>query len=465
MNGQPISILLFADSILGIKTLYNWQCNALLSFESGKPTAIAVCNNGGKTSTVFPAAALWVLYNWPKARIVYLSSTFKQVREQFFANMTRFRYQPAFAGWTWLDTEIRSSAGGYITGRASDVGGNVEGYHCRADSPVGILVDEGKSVDEEIFEALSRCTATYRLYGSSTGPAFGYFYSLFTSRSEQWNTYRIRSTDCAHIPQSSIDADREADGEHSSTFRIKHLSEFLYDSGQSVISLEHVRALLADPPAFVPGSVGAFCDFSAGGDESVLAIVRGNQAEIADKWRHKNTMNSVGRFIKGFREHNLTGSVTGGDGGGLGAPMLDRLSESGFFLKRVHNGSAAVRNESYADLAAESWASIAQLIERKLIRLPADERLVAQLTSRERRYDSRGRLRLEPKSDLAARGVESPDRADALIGAVMMRLAADPYAFDPAGRQQMSAMMQQTLRQMERSRPVGYMPHVDFSQW
>jgi phage terminase large subunit len=465
MNDRPISILLFADSILGIKTLYDWQCNALLSFESGKPTAIAVCNNGGKTSTVYPAAALWCLYSWPKARIVYLSSTFKQVREQFFSNLTRFRYQQAFAGWTWLDTEIRTPQGGYITGKSSDTGGHVEGHHSRPDSPAAILVDEAKSVDEEIFEALSRCTATYRLYGSSTGPAFGYFHSLFASRSEYWNTYRIRSTDCAHISQSSIDADREADGEHSSTFRIKHLSEFLYDSGQSVVSLEHVRNLLADPPVFTPGPVSAFADFAAGGDENVLSICRGNSVEVADAWRSKDTMSTIGRFINNFQKHSLRDFEVAGDAGGMGVVMLDRLSESGFRLKHVHNGAPAQRSESFADFAAEAWATVAQLIERKLIRLPADERLVAQLTSRQRRYDSHGRLRLEPKSDMAARGVESPDRADAIIGAVMMRLTADPYAFDPAGRQQYSALLAQCARQMERQRSPFAVEHVNFSGW
>lgn len=198
-------------------------------------------------------------------------------------------------------------------GSSPDSSGNTEGYHSRPDSPVAILADEAKSVAEEIFEALSRCTATFRLYASSSGPAFGFFYSLFTSRSAYWRTYRIRSTDCSHISQSSIDADREADGEHSSTFRIKHLSEFLYDSGESVINLEHVRNLLADPPAFVPGPVGAFADFSAGGDESVFSICRGNSAEIVDAWRHKDTMSNVGRFIVNFQKHNIRGFECGGE--------------------------------------------------------------------------------------------------------------------------------------------------------
>jgi phage terminase large subunit len=273
----------------------------------------------------------------------------------------------------------------------------------------------------------------------------------------------VRSTDCAHIPQSQIDADREADGEHSSTFRIKDLSEFLYDSGESVISLEHVRKLLADPPAFVPGPIVGFADFSAGGDESVLAVVRGNSVEIADAWRNKDTMSNCGRFISNFQKHNLRGFEVGGDAGGMGVVMLDRLAESGFRLKHVHNGSAARRSESFTDLAAESWATTAQLIERRLIRLPPDEKLVAQLTSRQRRYDGRGRLRLEPKDDLRNRGVESPDRADAVCGTIMMRLQADPFAFDAAGRQNMSAMMDATLRRMERSRPIGYIEHVDWN--
>ena len=38
-------------------------------------------------------------------------------------------------------------------------------------------------------------------------------------------------------------------------------------------------------------------------------------------------------------------------------------------------------------------------------------------------YDSKVREKLESKDDLRSRGVESPDRADALIGAIMMRLS------------------------------------------
>jgi hypothetical protein len=97
------------------------------------------------------------------------------------------------------------------------------------------------------------------------------------------------------------------------------------------------------------------------------------------------------------------------------------------------------------------WSTIGQLIERRQVIIPNDEKLIAQLTSRRKLYDSRGREKLESKADLKSRGVESPDRADALIGAVMMRLDSDPYAFDPAGRQSMLEERQSARRMMERS--------------
>jgi len=45
---------------------------------------------------------------------------------------------------------------------------------------------------------------------------------------------------------------------------------------------------------------------------------------------------------------------------------------------------------------------------------------VAQLTSRRKLYDSKGREKLASKADMRARGLESPDRADAIIGAIML---------------------------------------------
>jgi hypothetical protein len=160
---------------------------------------------------------------------------------------------------------------------------------------------------------------------------------------------------------------------------------------------------------------------------------------------------------------HLQGHQIGGDEG-YGHQLMDRMQEEGYFSQRCNNGSPAKRADIYFNLSAEWWSTVGQLIECKQIIIPNDEKLVAQLTSRQKLYDSKGRERLEPKADLKSRGGESPDRVDALIGAVMMRLSADQFAFDPAAQQAMFEQLAQINRRMERTRSPFATPFVDWNR-
>jgi hypothetical protein len=392
---------------------------------------------------------------------MYISATGHQVKNQFFSSLNRFNHRPAFAGWTWLETELRTPAGGFMFGRATDTGGNIEGLHDQPDSPAGLLADECKSIRPEVLDALSRCHTTFRLFMSSTGPAFGGFYEICTAKAHLWKTFRVPSSMCPHVDPATVETDRE--NLKDSVFRIKHGAEWLYDAGDSMISLESCRALIDNPPPYTAGQITAFCDFAGPGDESVLALCDGNRAEIVDAWRSKDTMHSVGKFLTLFRKLNLQSYQVGGDEG-YGHQLMDRMAEEGFHLQRFNNGSPAKRSDIYFNASAEAWSTVGQLIDRRQIIIPNDEKLIAQLTSRQKLYDSKGRERLEPKADLKSRGGDSPDRADALIGSIMMRLSADPFAFDPAGRASMHAMMDQTIRRMERNRSPLATEHVDWSR-
>jgi hypothetical protein len=201
---------------------------------------------------------------------------------------------------------------------------------------ISLLIDEAKTIGTEIFDTLERCHTTFRLFMSSTGPAAGGFYQICTAKAHLWRTFRVTSSDCLHVSTAEIEADRE--NLKDSVFRIKHAAEWLYDAGDSMISLEHVRALLAYPPAVVTGKVRAFCDFAGPGDESVLAMCSGNVAKIIDCWRHRDTMHSTGKFISLFRKLGLNGYQIGGDEE-YGHQLMDRMAEQGYCLKRFNNGS------------------------------------------------------------------------------------------------------------------------------
>jgi hypothetical protein len=187
---------------------------------------------------------------------------------------------------------------------------------------------------------------------------------MCTAKAHLWRTFRVRSSDCPHIAPAVIEADRLQ--LKNNVFRIKHDAEFLYDAGEAMISLEAVRALLENPPPHTPGRPVAFCDFAGAGDESVLALANGNQTQIVDAWRSRDTMHSVGKFLAHFRRLGLAGYDIGGDEG-YGHQLMDRMQEQGFYLRRFNNGSPAKRSEIYANLSAEWWSVAGQLIERRQI--------------------------------------------------------------------------------------------------
>lgn len=107
------------------------------------------------------------------------------------------------------------------------------------------------------------------------------------------------------------------------------------------------------------------------------------------------------------------------DESGLGGSVCEGLAESGRRIRRVNNGSPARDADHYANTGAEIWFEGRRQIERQQIILPNDRELIAQLTWRLGWPDSKGRLRLESKKEMAVRNLASPDRADAVLGAMM----------------------------------------------
>jgi hypothetical protein len=126
-------------------------------------------------------------------------------------------------------------------------------------------------------------------------------------------------------------------------FRIKHGAEWLTDAGDSMTSLEHVRALIESPPEHLPGRPVAFCDFAGPGDETVLTIANGNRTEIVDAWRSRNTMHSVGKFLAHFRRLGLQGYDIGGDEG-YGHQLMDRMAEEGYHLQKIQQRPSGQAN-------------------------------------------------------------------------------------------------------------------------
>ena len=147
-------ILAFADRVLGINhTTGNPDLTQLRSRQSNRGS---VANFTGKTSVVVPICALWTLYCYPRARVMYLSATGAQVKNQFFASLQRFQGRPAFAGWKWLETEGQDAERGVLIRQKRRIRVvTSREFMTNLTVAAAIIVDEAKSIRDDVLDALS----------------------------------------------------------------------------------------------------------------------------------------------------------------------------------------------------------------------------------------------------------------------------------------------------------------------
>ncbi len=382
----------------------------------GAAVAVKACNGAGKTERLAAPIALWHSVVFPGSLTIISAGVYRQVQKQLFPAI--HAYAHLFQGWTFNETEITTHKGSRILGFSTDDASRFEGWH---NDNLLVILDESKAIPDSIAEAVTRCQPTRLLLLSSPGGCSGFFYQAFHDRRKFFQQHTVTAVDCPHISPAWVAEQIEKYGEQHPLIRSMIYAEFMdSDENSTVIPVTLLERCLAGPPPFKDnGAVAAFCDFAAGGDENVLAILRGNRVEIAGTWREVDTAKAIGKFIQLFREHKLPASRIHGDEGGLGKVFCDSLREAGYDIYRVNNGAHPNNAEAYSNKGSEIWFEGRTLIERQQVILPHDKELFAQLTTRRGWPDSKGRLELESKQAMRNRGLRSPDRADAVLGALV----------------------------------------------
>jgi len=422
----------FGRLVLGVP-LYQWQANVLFDLEEPGQVALRCPNEAGKTSHIAVVAILWHMMVYPGSVTVATSGSFRQVKHQLMPGLSRQRDKACFKGWDFGGDWIKAPNGSLFVAFSTNDPGKFEGFHTlpriEVDAgvwetpPLFVLVDEAKSVDQAIYEAIDRCRPTRLLLMSSPGGSTGDFYWAFGKNRAQYRTHAVGLVDCPHLDREKIDGLIEKYGETHPFILSSVHGQFAEDPDDGmVIPAGALESALAYPPQWQPGERHAFCDFAAGGDENVLALREGNRVRIVRGWRETNTMAACGEFIRLFRAEGLSPEEISGDNGGLGRTMIDRLHELGWPLNRVDNGARARNPLAYKDRASECWDEARLAVEARSVALPDDDEFIAQATSRpwaDRTSD--GALQLKSKKRMKADGLPSPDRADAVFGALQRR--------------------------------------------
>lgn len=418
----------FSELWLG-KSQYKWQGKVLAALEfRDSRVALKAANGSGKTEKIAAPAILWHMMRFPGSQTVCTAGVYRQLVNVLWPvmkNASTGLGGPDY-GWTFTENGIRFKNPGpglehleeaLCVGFSATDPHKAEGWHARGrDQNLLYVIDEAKAVDNRIFEAMERCQPTRVLVMSSPGGASGAFFDIFNKPDPRYELFTVTAYDCPHITKETIEAQIAMYGKDSQLIKSMIYAEFGEEDGQVlVLSNTVLQKTINSPPAKEGSKLYAGVDFAAGGDENVICIREGNDVRQMIQWREKDTTAAVGRFITEFTRAGLKAEDIYADAGGIGIPLCDALREAGWNINRVNNGEAAFNQLQFANRGTEMWVAYARLVETGRVRIPADDVLHRQLTTRLLLHNSKGKLMVEPKEKMKERGLGSPDRADAVI--------------------------------------------------
>lgn len=189
---------------------------------------------------------------------------------------------------------------------------------------------------------------------------------------------------------------------------------FLNPIANVFINTRHVtRARKADVEWNGPLIIGVDVAVS---DRDRTAIIRrkGRVAFNLEKFGNHNTMEICGRLkriVQDEKPHKVYVDCIG-----IGAGVVDRMREMGFdCVEGVNVSRSANDKEKFKNLRAELWNDLRDWLDSEMpVQIPDDDTLQGELCSLGYKFTSTGQLQIESKDDLRARGMPSPDGADAL---------------------------------------------------
>lgn len=433
----------FATTKLG-RDLYPWQARVMESMAgTDLPlySALVTANESGKTSEVITNLILWHMTVFPGSQTMTTSGNNRQIKYQLYPNL-RMRLQ-RLKDWKIRDGNeysLLAPNGSSCVSFSTDDVGMAEGFHKMAlfndgytlgDALKGvhydpvknksllIIVDEAKTVNDEIFMAFERCHATRFLIASTPNHAapMGYFYDCFHKDKWRYNTFEVTYKDCPHLNEEPMRKKERADqfrkwGINHPFIRSMYYGEFPTSGDKMVFDMQKMDAAMGGH--IKPHSRDqrwAAIDLSGGGNECPMYVREGNEAKFAGSWFEADAVKLADELIKTFKKYQLRPEYIVADNGGIGDPIIDILMHKGWPIGRIDFGSTPSNGNQYANKRAEMYFELSHRINNGEIILPDDPDLKEQLGWQQYIENDKGQLRLKAKDKLPG----SPDRADTVV--------------------------------------------------
>ena len=376
---------------------------------------------------------LWMVTTRIGSTVIVSANSEAQLRSVTWAEITKWLAMLINSHW-WEISATRVMPAKWLTElverdlRKGTRYWSVEGRLWSAENPdsyagvhnhdgVMLIFDEASGIPDAIWDVSQGFfteNTPHRFWMAFSNPRrnTGYFYEAFNAKRDFWrnkvvDARSVEGTDKAVYEQiiqeygpDSVQAHVEVYGEFPSAGDDQFIPVYLVDD-----AFARPRYKDATAPIIIGVDPARF-----GADATVIAVRQGRDLNAIKRYRGDDTMEIVGRVIEAIEEYNPALVVI--DEGGLGAGVVDRLKEQRYKIKGVNFGNKSVKPIMYGNKRAEMWGLMRDWL--KTASIPADKLLKSDLTSPRIKPDSKGTIFLEGKKEMKARGLASPDAADAI---------------------------------------------------
>ncbi|MFD0682384.1 MULTISPECIES: DEAD/DEAH box helicase family protein [unclassified Paenibacillus] len=432
----------FAEDMLGFEP-DDWQKDAMMDVALHPMTSVRSGQGVGKTGFE-STLVIWFLCCRPNPKVVCTAPTKQQLHDVLWAEVAKWLENSMVKNLLkWTKTKvymIGHEQRWFATARTATRPENMAGFH---EDYMLFIVDEASGVADPILETI---------LGTLTGPenkllmcgnptrTAGVFYDSHNRDRARFKTHKVDSRDSKRTSRGNIQMLIDKYGAESDVVRVRVYGEFPKAEADAFIALELVELAASGHIEAKGDTLHLGVDVARfGDDETVIAPRIGMKVFSLKCYNKQDTMVTAGWVISIAKDMLqrfpwLKQVEIKVDDSGVGGGVTDRLNEviqegelSNWRVVPVNNGSKATNDEEehYDNKGTEAWAAVRTILQECFskhlqgehidVELPNDERLITQLSQRKYRMTSRGKISLERKEDMKKRGLDSPDRADAVV--------------------------------------------------
>lgn len=291
-----------------------------------------------------------------------------------------------------------------------------------------LVVDEGSEIADVIYDVLEGAMTDvdtqiiFLVYGNPTQPV-GRFREYAEGKYRHlWTTRKIDSRTVRRTNKKVIGQWASAWGEDSDFFRVRVRGEFPRSGSTQLIPVDVVQQARKRTPGYImsdPLILGV--DVARfGDDQSVLAPRRGRDAKSIPwkRFRGIDTMQLASQIVLWHQELGFDAIMI--DIGGLGVGVYDRVMQLN--IPNVYpvnfggEGGVVQYNNTQMKVAnkrAEMWCKMREWLYLGGA-IPDEDEVQTDMTGTQYSFDGAEAILLEKKAQMKARGLASPDNADAL---------------------------------------------------